>query len=328
NPIDPSPAIYPSVASGDAPYDIDEATLRSALYIPAGFQYGAEGAPQPVLLCGGTGNPGYVSFAGSWIPLLQGEGSFGDPVWLNVPGNLNNDYQSNAEYVAYAIHYLSSISNNTKIAVFGFSQGNLDAQWAYKYWPSTRDVVTDHVGFSPGYRGSELVRTFLGGSATTAANFAMPAGWLQAEWMSNFVQTLLADGGDSAYVPTTIIYSATDEVVQPQTGANASAVLSDARGVGVTNAQVQEVCAGAVAGAIYGHETIMVHPLAYALAKDALANEGPGLVSRVDVDSVCATYLAPGLELSDLFLTENTLVWSLATLVMDADKSETEPVIK
>lgn len=231
NTREPSEAVYPSVSAGDAPYDIDEDTLRSAIYIPPGFRYGAAGAKQPVILCGGTGNPGYVSFAGSWIPLLQGDESFGDPVWLNVPANLNDDYQKNAEFVAYAIHYVAGISNNSRVAVFGFSQGNLDAQWAYKYWPSTRAVVSDHVGFSPGYRGSQLVRALLGSAA-------LPASWLQAEWMSDFVQALISDDGDSAYVPTTLIYSATDQIVQPQTGVNASAVLADVRRVGLTNADV------------------------------------------------------------------------------------------
>lgn len=321
NPIDPAEAVYPQVSSDDAPYDFDEDTLRSAIYIPATFQYGAAGAPQPVILLGGTGNPAYISFAGSWIPILQANGSFGDPVWVNVPGNLLNDYQGNAEFVAYAIHYLSAISNGTKVAVFGYSQGNLDAQWAYKYWPSTRDKVSDHVAFSPGYRGTQIVRTLLG-------DVPLPAGWLQAEWLSNFVRALLAAGGDSAYVPTTIIYSATDEVVQPQTGPNASSVLSDARGVGVTNALVQEVCLGQVAGSYYGHEMTMLHPLSYALAKDALENDGPGLLSRVDLASTCGNYLAPGLGLEDLLLTENSLVYSLATTILDPNKSLTEPETK
>lgn len=321
NPIEPAEAVYPQVSSEDAPYDFDENTLRSAIYIPPSFQYGAVGAPQPVILLGGTGNPAYISFAGSWVSILQAEGSFGDPVWVNVPGNLLNDYQGNAEFVAYAIHYLSAISNGTKVAVFGYSQGNLDAQWAYKYWPSTRDKVSDHVAFSPGYRGTEIVRTLLD-------DVPLPAGWLQAEWQSNFVQAMLADGGDSGYVPTTIIYSATDEVVQPQTGPNASSVLSDTRGVGVTNVLVQEACAGQVAGSFYGHEMIMSHPLSYALAKDALKNDGPGLLSGVDLNSVCGNYLAPGLDLGDLLLTENSLVYSLATTILDSDKSLTEPEIK
>lgn len=88
------------------------------------------------------------------------------------------------------------------------------------------------------------------------------------------------------------------------------------------------MCSGQIAGTWYGHETIMVHPLAYALAKDALANNGPGLLSRIDIDDVCGSYLAPGLGLRDLLLTENTLLYSMATLLLDSSKSTTEPPIK
>jgi hypothetical protein len=84
---------------------------------------------------------------------------------------------------------------------------------------------------------------------------------------------LRSDGGDSAYVPTTPVFSSTDEIVQPQSPVtNASAYLLDARSVGVSNSQVQAVC-GALgpAGTSYTHEGVLYNPLAYALTVDALA---------------------------------------------------------
>lgn len=133
NSREPSVAVYPSASTGDAPYSFSEDELRSALYIPGNFTYGASGTPQPILLVGGTGNPGYVTFVGTYIKLLQNEEtSFGDPVWLNIPGYELDDLQKNAEFVAYAINYLSGISGNRSIAVMGYSQGNLDSQWACK----------------------------------------------------------------------------------------------------------------------------------------------------------------------------------------------------
>lgn len=148
NPKNPSPPAYPRAGPNDAPYDLTEQQLRGAIYIPPTFQYGKEGAPQPVILVPGTGDTGYTTFVGNYIPLLQGS-SIGDPVWLNIPGYLLGDAQTNAEYVAYAINYIYGISNHRDVAVISWSQGGIDAQWAFKYWPSTRSRVTDHIALSP-----------------------------------------------------------------------------------------------------------------------------------------------------------------------------------
>lgn len=155
NPIEPNTTVYPKAKPEDAPYSLSEDDLRAVIHIPETFQYGKEGAPQPIILVPGTGNTGYIAFTGNLIPLLQGS-TTADPVWLNIPGFLLNDAQVNAEYVAYAINYIHGISNSRRVAVAAWSQGNINAQWAYKYWPSTRAIVTDHVGFSPDYHGTVL----------------------------------------------------------------------------------------------------------------------------------------------------------------------------
>ncbi|KAI0480616.1 hypothetical protein GGR56DRAFT_671717 [Xylariaceae sp. FL0804] len=325
NTREPSTGIFPSASDDDAPYSIDEDTLRGAIYIPEDFQYGANGL-QPIILLGGTGNPGYITYAGNIIPLLQNnETSIGDPVWVNVPGFLLDDVQGNAEYVAYAVNYISGISNGTQVAVFGWSQGNMDAQWAFKYWPSTRARVTDLVAFSPGYHGTVL------SDVLGALLLPLPPAWLQSEYTAELWTVLRADGGDSAYVPTTNIYSTTDEVDQPQSGDGASGRLLDARGVGVANVELQTACAGRAAGGYVGHEGVLYNPLAYALARSALANDdGPGSVDDLDesLDSICSTYLTPGLDLSDFLATENDLVFSAVTLLLYPDKGYIEPAIR
>ena len=47
NPKEPSKPVFPSKASGDAPYSLDEQTLRGAIFIPQGFTYGQK---QPVIV--------------------------------------------------------------------------------------------------------------------------------------------------------------------------------------------------------------------------------------------------------------------------------------
>jgi hypothetical protein len=75
----PRQPIYPKAERGDAPYMLNEAALRQAIYIPPTFRYGANGAPQPCVLVPGTGNTGYTTFIGNLYPLLQGS-SICDPV--------------------------------------------------------------------------------------------------------------------------------------------------------------------------------------------------------------------------------------------------------
>lgn len=322
NPRQPDQPIYPKADPRDAPYDLPESVLRGAIHIPAEFRYGAPGAPQPVILVPGTGATGFLTFIGNFIPLLRGS-NIADPVWLNIPGYLLNDAQANAEFVAYAIGYISGISGCRAVAVTSWSQGGIDAQWAYKYWPSTRGKVTDQVAISPDYHGTVLANFI------TTLDVPFPPAILQQEYNSNFITTLRADGGDSAYVPTTTIYSGfLDEIVEPQQGTGASAYLLDARGVGVSNNEVQTVCRGGLAGTFYTHEGVLYNPLAFALFVDALTHDGPGRPERLDLAQVCATYLTPGLDLTDFLLTENTIPIAGFEILVYPSPTTVEPPIK
>lgn len=322
NPRDPSPRAYPKASQKDAPYSLSEEALRAAIYIPPTFQYGEQGAPQPVILVPGTGDTGYTTFVGNYIPLLQGS-NIADPVWLNIPGYLLGDAQVNAEYVAYAINYIYGISNSRKIAVASWSQGGIDAQWALKYWPSTRNRVTDLVAFSPDYHGTVLADLIDVGEP-------LPPSVLQQKYNSDFITTLRNNNGDSAYVPTTNVYSGFfDEIVEPQQGRGASAFLKDVRRKGVTNNEVQAVCPdGSPGGSFYTHEGTLYNPLGFALFVDALTHDGPGRPSRLNLDKVCSTYLTDGLDLADFLLTENSILIAGIAILAYPNKVLDEPPIK
>lgn len=295
NPTDPDTPTYPKKDIDDAPYDLSEDRLRSAIHIPRSFEYGANGK-QPVLLVPGTNIPAGSTYHFNYAKLLAST-DFADPVWVNIPGYSLGDVQVNSEYVAYAMNYIAGISNST-IGVISWSQGGLDVQWALKYWPSTRDVLEDLMALSADFH--ETLFELL----CITPNLLCTPSVKQQGADSNLIQALLADDGDSAYVPTTSVYSGLDQVVEPQSDPNASGALKDVRNVGVTNAQIQLVCPGKPAGSIYLHETMLVNPIAYALFVDALTHDGPGQLSRIDLDTVCSQLVPPGLDLDDLLGTE------------------------
>jgi hypothetical protein len=186
------------------------------------------------------------------------------------------------------------------VSIIAWSQGNLDTQWALKYWPSTRGKVTDYIAMSPDYHGtSESYLICLG-----LPSLGCTPSVIQQEYASGFVTTLRLAGGDSAYVPTTTVYSETDEIVEPQTGIMASGFLGDARRVGVTNVDVQSVCGVGPAGGLVTHEGVLYNALAFALAVDALTHAGPASLARVNTFEVCQQLAAPGLDVGDVMTTE------------------------
>ncbi|EON61418.1 hypothetical protein W97_00633 [Coniosporium apollinis CBS 100218] len=198
------------------------------------------------------------------------------------------------EYVAYAINYVFGITNRD-LSVIAWSQGNLDTQWALKHWPSTCDVVSDFISISADFHGSR----FLTAQCSRFPILPCPPSIIQQGYDANFITTLRSDGGDSAYVPTTSIYSAADEFIQPQSGPGASAFINDACGIGATNNELQVICNGRPAGSFVTHEGVLYNPVAFALAVDALINGGPGSTSQIDLTTLCGQVATEGLSLTD-----------------------------
>lgn len=125
NPEPPTP-VYPQKGTSDAPYSLDETSLRGAIYIPSDFDTKDKAGQQPIVLLPGTGNTGFITFQGNYIKLLQADSRF-NPVWVNIPGYLLDDAQTNAEYAAYAINYIGAMTGK-KLGVIAWSQGNIDAR--------------------------------------------------------------------------------------------------------------------------------------------------------------------------------------------------------
>ncbi|KAI7270228.1 hypothetical protein KC345_g7476 [Hortaea werneckii] len=298
NLIPPRRPIYPKALAADAPYSLSETHLRKAIYIPPGFTYGRAPA---VLFLPGTAALAGQNFGPNYGKLLK-DRKVADPVYVNIPNENLGDIQVAAEYAAYAVNYISGISGGRNVSTISWSAGSLDGQWALKYWPSTRQHLSNAIRISPDHHGTILAQLLCPGFETPGCTPAIA----QQNYNSTFIATLRSKGGDSAYVPTTNIYSIFDEIVEPQQDPNASGSLNDFRGVGVSNVELQNICTAALPGGTPNndHEGVLYNALAYALAIDALTHPGsPGKVDRVDAQAACAKFAADGLSLADVLAT-------------------------
>lgn len=306
--------------SGDAPFSVPEDQLRAAIYLPPSFTYGKK---QPVIMSPGTGSTGFSAFTPNMGKLLA-QTDFADPVYLNVPGYLLGDIQIHAEYASYAIQYLNAVTDR-KPAIVSWSQGSINSQWAFKYWPSTRNLLTDHIAISPDYHGTFISYLLCSGGSEPNEAGCTPA-FKQQEYKSKFISQLRDNDGDSAYVPTTTVYSAFDQIVQPQVFSKASGFIKDVRGVRVSNTFLQRACFWKPAGGKYLHEGVLFNPVAYALVVDALQNEGPGKFERVK--DQCANSVTEGLTTEDVAAT-TALIPEAAAFTLDYQpKVVEEPEIK
>lgn len=108
---EPTKPVYPKANSSDAPYDLTEQQLRQVIYIPPDFTYGKK----PIaLFLPGTASLAGQAFGPNYGKLFKQQ-NIADPVYVNFPGENLADIQVAAEYTAYAINYISGISNGAKV---------------------------------------------------------------------------------------------------------------------------------------------------------------------------------------------------------------------
>jgi hypothetical protein len=226
-----------------------------------------------VLLVTGTGASGEETYA-------LGKGAFdvfGHPVCdVNFPHFETADIQVSVQYLVYAIRREHAQAGR-QIALFAISQGGLLSRLALTYWPALRADVSDVVAAAPTMHGTTL-------GLCSAEMPCVPADWQQLA-DSHLLRAI------DAYAPRapgptawTTVRSATDEVVQPQTGPHPGSALA-----GASNILIQRVCPGRKVP----HIGTAVDSVSFAAFVDALAHPGPARVSRLPKD-VCSRPYAPG----------------------------------
>jgi triacylglycerol lipase len=205
-----------------------------------------------------------------------------------------NDAQISSAYVAYNLHHLSSLAG-TPVAVIGHSQGSPNVQWALRFFPSTRDpaVTRSFVALSPDFSGVGFDGLTELCDIVSGVPLCAPSLWQQAKG-SNYMAALAggSHGIDQAYVPTTVVWSVTDEVVVPS--------FENSRLSGASIISAQDLCPTRVVGHL-----LMTHDAAgFAIALDALEHGGQADVARIDRAKVCLELLAPGMDPTLASLTE------------------------
>ncbi len=274
-------APYAPLNQPGPPLSVPQAALRASLYCEPSVR---NAAVEPVLLNPATGVTPEENYSWNWEPALD---KLGIP-WCayTAPNHTLNNIETSGEYLVYAIRTVYAMAHR-KIAVMGHSQGGMSMRWPLRFWPDTRSMVDDVIGFSGSNHGTTVLSPALCAAGCPAAD------WQQG-YDSNFIKALNSDAETFPGISYTEIYTHTDEVVQPNSGPNASAALHTGGGE-ITNVATQDICPSDV----YEHLTVgTVDPVAYALAVDALTHPGPANPARIP-NSVCSQTLMPGVNFAD-----------------------------
>ncbi|KAJ9480092.1 hypothetical protein PHBOTO_003881 [Pseudozyma hubeiensis] len=238
----------------DPAFSVPQSQLAAVLQCQKGSP---SSQTNPILLVPGTGVTGPQSFDSNWIPLSAQLGY--SPCWISPPPFMLNDSQVNAEYIVNAVNTLYAGSGFKKVPVLTWSQGGLATQWALTFFPSIRSKVDRLMAFAPDYKGTVLAVLL------TTPDLASQSVW-QQQAQSAYVTALQNAGGLTKIVPTTNLYSALDDIVQPQvTNSPAdSSYLFTAK-----NIQAQSICGPAF---VIDHAGSLTSQFSYVVGKSALAS--------------------------------------------------------
>jgi hypothetical protein len=275
--------------------------LKASVACPASF---VNREHNPVLLVHGTASTPEENWGWNYARVLPSLGY--DVCTVRLPNRALDDIQRSAEYVVYAIRRVSALSH-VKIDVIGHSQGGMLPRWALKFWPGLRRLVDDFVALAPpnhGATGADVL------CPTTCAPAAQ-----QQKTTSNFMRALNT-GSPRIGVDYTIVYSLTDELVQPALGTPTAVVE------GASNILIQDLCPGRPV-----HHAGLVHDaVAFHLLMDALRYRGPADAARFD-PAGCAETSFPGVSAVDV-VAGNVLLYGNAYPAFGTYPASEEPPLR
>ncbi|KAL8292612.1 hypothetical protein RQP46_001224 [Phenoliferia psychrophenolica] len=318
-----SPAATPKNNKGDAPYDVSETQLASVLSCFGGL----ENVSNPYLLVPGTGGNNEEDWDTTYKLLLgknttvPGGGLGYDVCYVSPPPYMLADIQQNAEYIAYAINTIAVLSKKnggpSAFPIMAWSQGNLAISWTLTFWPSTRKHIARYISFAGDFGGvsytdvantDELTRRQVATNAPSVIQQLSP---------SNFLTAAHAKGNKYAWVPTTSLYSTTDDVIQPEGIAFNDTTATSYLGGEAGNLLAQGFCSSGIVGAVE-HETWQYSNMGYQIVLMALAAPRGFVTQSEAVAAVaagiipCDTLPAPGLGATAVVAIQQALV--LATV--------------
>jgi hypothetical protein len=182
-------------------------------------------------------------------------------------------------------------------------------RWPLRFWPDTRAMVDDVIGFAATNHGTNEARGCDGTDDCTAASAQQSSG-------SQFIRALNSKAETFRGISYTEIATERDQTVTPQPGA--SYVVGKGR---ITNVLIQQVCPTAKSEHL---QIGTVDPTAAALALDALNNPGPAKRSRID-PTVCAQQFHPGV---DPVTAPAEIAAALRSLYLDEAPTRAEPALR
>lgn len=230
----------------------------------------------PVLLLQGTGATAKDNWSWTYEPALTKRGI----PWchMDLPDHATSDIQVAGEHVVHAIRTMHEAAGR-KVSIIGHSQGGMVGRWALRFWPDTRALVDDVIGFAPSNHGTTAARDCAKGGCSAAST--------QQSDQSNFMRALNSAAETWEGVSYTNVVTRLDETVQPFT----SGFLTTGAGR-ITNVIAQDVCPTSVSE----HLLIgLIDPTAHALALDALTHDGPADPARV-APTTCALPFHEGID--------------------------------
>lgn len=242
----------------------------------------------PVLMVHGTGATGTEEYTAFYTPQLVALGH--DVCIMTYPNRGLGDMQVSAEYVVHALRTIRAESGR-KVAVIGHSQGALMPRWAIRYFASAREAISDFVAIAGPHHGTtvatpaqlgQLVFDDLG--LGVLPGIGIPEVFFQFLPDSEFIRAVNAGDETPGDIDYTNLYTRFDELVQPVDPPTAALDFGqDNPRVG--NFLLQDLCPGHLAE----HLSIgTTDTLAFAMALDAISNDGPADFERAGGQSLCA----------------------------------------